>query len=92
MPPWQPGQFSANGWSPVGAKKTWVMMEHTTKSGEPKIVAQCTYPLTGLACVSRVYTDLAVIDLTAEGAKVLDLAQGVDFDTVQAKTGIPLRR
>ena len=68
------------------------MMEHTTKSGEPKIVAQCTYPLTGLACVSRVYTDLAVIDLTAEGAKVLDLAQGVDFDTVQAKTGIPLRR
>jgi 3-oxoadipate CoA-transferase beta subunit len=76
----------------IGARRTWVMMEHTTKSGEPKIVAQCTYPLTGLACVSRVYTDLAVIDLTAEGAKVLDLAQGVDFDTVQAKTGIPLRR
>jgi 3-oxoadipate CoA-transferase, beta subunit len=76
----------------IGARRTWVMMEHTTKSGEPKLVGKCTYPLTGLACVSRVYTDLAVIDLTPEGARLLHLAEGVDFDTLQAKTGIPLSR
>lgn len=76
----------------IGARRTWVMMEHTTKSGEPKIVEKCTYPLTGLACVSRVYTDLAVIDLTPQGAKLLDLADDVDFASVQAKTGIRLSR
>ena len=43
----------------IGAKQTWVMMEHSTKAGEPKIVPRCTYPVTGLACVSRLYTDLA---------------------------------
>src|SRR5499427_1749583 len=51
----------------IGAKKTYVMMEHTTRQGESKLVEACTYPLTGLACVSRVYTDLAVIDLGAAG-------------------------
>src|SRR5499427_3103351 len=51
----------------IGAKKTFVMMEHTTRQGESKLVEACTYPLTGLACVSRVYTDLAVIDLGAAG-------------------------
>ena len=76
----------------IGARKTWVMMEHTTKSGEPKIVEQCSYPLTGLACVSRVYTDLAVIDLTREGALVIDLVEGLAFDTLQAQTGIALTR
>jgi 3-oxoadipate CoA-transferase beta subunit len=76
----------------IGAKKTWVMMEHTTKSGEPKIVAACTYPLTGLACVSRIYTDLAVLDLTPEGVAVRELCAGLDFDTLQARTGVPLLR
>jgi 3-oxoadipate CoA-transferase beta subunit len=76
----------------IGARKTWVMMEHTTKTGEPKIVAACTCPLTGLACVSRVYTDLAVLDIGADGVTVRELADGIDLDTLQARTGVPLRR
>ncbi len=76
----------------IGAKKTWVMMEHTTKSGEPKIVPSCTYPLTGLACVSRVYTDLAVLDITPAGMRVRDIAEGLDFEAVQTRTAVPLLR
>ena len=76
----------------VGARKTWVMMEHTTKSGEAKIVARCTYPLTGLACVSRIYSDLAVLDITPEGVRVVETVPGLDFDSLQARTGVPLLR
>jgi 3-oxoadipate CoA-transferase beta subunit len=76
----------------TGAKATWVMMEHTTKSGEAKIVPRCTYPLTGLACVSRLYTDLAVLDITAEGVRVREMAAGLAFDELQARTGVPLLR
>ena len=76
----------------IGARRTWVMMEHTTKTGEPKIVQQCSYPITGLACVSRVYTDLAVIDLTREGARVLDVVEGLSFEDLQARTGVALQR
>ncbi len=76
----------------IGARRTWVMMEHTTRSGEPKIVARCSYPLTGLGCVSRIYTDLAVIDLTPDGAQLVELVEGTPFDAVQARTGVPLRR
>jgi 3-oxoadipate CoA-transferase beta subunit len=74
----------------IGAKKTWVMMEHTTKSGEPKIVEACTYPLTAPACVSRLYTDLAVIDVTLDGLQVVDLVEGLSFDELQRLTGAPL--
>ncbi len=76
----------------IGAKKTWVMMEHTTKSGEAKIVPSCTYPLTGLACVSSIYTDLAVLDITPGGVRVRDIAQGLDFASVQERTAVPLLR
>lgn len=76
----------------IGAKKTYVMMEHLTKSGESKLVPACTYPLTGVACVSRVYTDLAVIDLTPDGAKVIDRVEGLSFDELQTLTAIPLKR
>ncbi len=76
----------------IGARRTWVMMEHTTKTGQPKIVERCTYPLTGLACVSRIYTDMAVIDLTPAGARVIDMVDGIDLDQLQARTGVLLDR
>lgn len=75
----------------AGVKTIFIITEHTTKSGEPKIVKACTYPLTGRRVVDRIYTNLAVIDVTAEGLVLRDLAPGVDFDTVQKKTGAPLR-
>ena len=74
----------------IGAKKTYVMMEHTTKSGEMKIVERCSYPLTGVACVARVYTDVAVIDVTRQGLVVLAMAAGVGLADLQAMTGAPL--
>ena len=74
----------------VGAKTTFVMMEHLTKSGESKIVEQCTYPLTGIACVSRIYTDLAVIDVTPEGLRVIQTTEGLSFEELQRLTGVPL--
>jgi 3-oxoadipate CoA-transferase beta subunit len=74
----------------IGARRTWVMMEHTTKTGQPKIVDRCTYPLTGLACVSRIYTDMAVIDLTPAGARVIAMVDGIDLEQLQARTGVLL--
>ncbi len=74
----------------IGAKKTYVMMEHLTKSGESKLVSACTYPLTGIGCVSRIYTDLAVIDLTADGAKVSAIVDGLSFEELQKLTSVPL--
>ena len=76
----------------IGAKNVYVMMEHLTKSGESKIVAQCTYPVTGLACVNRIYTDLAVIDVAHDGLHVVEIADGLPFDELQRLTGVPLAR
>lgn len=75
----------------TGAKRVFVMMEHQTKSGESKIVDRCTYPLTGVGCVSRIYTDLAVIDISDGGLIVRDLAPGLTLDELQSITGVPLR-
>jgi 3-oxoadipate CoA-transferase, beta subunit len=74
----------------IGAKRTYVMMEHTTKKGESKIVDRCTYPLTGIGCVSRIYTELAVIDVTAQGLKIIDKVEGLAFDELQRLTAVPL--
>ena len=74
----------------IGAKNVFVMMEHQTKSGESKIVEQCTYPLTGVACVSRIYTDLAVLDITPEGVVVREIVEGMSFEELQQRTGVPL--
>ncbi len=74
----------------IGAKKTYVMMDLLTKTGESKLVAECTYPLTGVACVSRVYTDVAVFDLTPEGTRVIDIVPGLSFEALQKLTAVKL--
>ena len=74
----------------IGAKQVFVMMEHQTKTGESKIVERCTYPLTGIGCVSRIYTDLAVLDVTNEGLRVREMAPGLTFRDLQAATAAPL--
>ena len=74
----------------IGAKRTFVMMEHLTKGGESKIVPACSYPLTGIGCVSRVYTDLAVLDIGPEGVKVVEIFNELPFETLQTLTGVPL--
>jgi 3-oxoadipate CoA-transferase, beta subunit len=74
----------------TGAKKTLVMMEHTTKAGVPKIVAECSYPLTGVRCVSRIYTDLAVLDVTPAGLRVVEMAAGLSLEALQAVTAAAL--
>ncbi len=74
----------------IGAKQTFVMMELLTKQGDSKLVEKCTYPITGLACVSRIYSDLAVIDLGPGGAKVIELVDGLSIDALRAVTGLPL--
>jgi 3-oxoadipate CoA-transferase, beta subunit len=74
----------------VGAKNVLVMMEHLTKSGESKIVERCTYPITGAACVTRIYTDLAVIDIRPDGLHVVDMVEGLEFDELQRISGVRL--
>jgi 3-oxoadipate CoA-transferase beta subunit len=70
----------------AGAKRLWVMMEHTTKDGTPKLVRKCSYPLTAVGAVKRVYTNLAVIDVTPRGFEVLDMAPGLTLEALQART------
>ncbi|WP_295521243.1 CoA-transferase, partial [uncultured Stenotrophomonas sp.] len=74
----------------IGAKQVFVMMDLFTKKGESKLVAECSYPLTGLRCVSRVYTDVAVFDLGADGATVLEMVEGMDIEQLRELTGLPL--
>jgi 3-oxoadipate CoA-transferase beta subunit len=74
----------------IGARRTFVMMEHVTREGAPKIVERCSYPLTGVGCVARLYTDLAVIDVTADGLVAREWIDGLSFDELQALTGAPL--
>ena len=74
-----------------GAKRVVVLMTHNSKSGAPKLLEQCDLPLTGAACVNRVVTDLATIDVTARGFELVDVADGHTADEVQALTGAVLR-
>lgn len=74
----------------VGARKLFVLMRQTTREGEPKILEECTYPLTGTAVVTRIYTDLAVMDVTPDGLRVVELFGDNSFEDVQALTGARL--
>jgi 3-oxoadipate CoA-transferase beta subunit len=74
----------------IGAKQVFVMMEHLTKTGQSKIVERCTYPLTGVACVNRIYTDLAVLDVTPEGLRVREMVDGLGFEELTRLTGVVL--
>ena len=73
-----------------GAKRVVVLMTHTSKQGAPKLLKDCALPLTGLACVDRVITELGVIDVTAEGFKLIELAEGVTEEELRAATGAAL--
>jgi 3-oxoadipate CoA-transferase, beta subunit len=74
----------------IGAKNVFVTMEHLTKTGESKIVDRCSYPLTGIACVDRIYTDLAVIDVTKEGLVLKEMVDGMTFNELQQLTAAKL--
>jgi 3-oxoadipate CoA-transferase beta subunit len=74
----------------AGVKAVWVVTRHTTRQGEPKLVDRCTYPLTGVGVVDRIYTDLAVIDVVDEGFRIVELSPGVSFEYVQERTGAKL--
>jgi len=75
----------------VGARRVWVLMEHQTKSGESRLVRRCTYPLTALGVVKRVYTNLAVLDVTPDGFAVRDMVDGLTLDALQKVTDAPVR-
>ena len=74
----------------VGAKQTWVMMDLLTKAGVSKIVQECSYPLTGIGCVKRIYTDLATLACTAQGLKLVDTVPGLDHAELERLVGLPI--
>ena len=74
----------------IGAKQVFVMMEHQSRDGHSKLVAECSYPLTGVGCVSRIYTDLAVIDITGDGLVVREMVEGLTFEQLQTISGVAL--
>jgi 3-oxoadipate CoA-transferase beta subunit len=89
----EPGAIPAVGGAmdlAIGAKQTFVMMDLLTKQGESKLVEACTYPLTGIGCVSRVYTDLAVFDVGSGGATVVEMVDGLTVEALHKLTGVPL--
>ena len=88
----EPGAIPAVGGAmdlAVGARQTWVMMDLLTKKGESKIVAQCTYPLTAIGCVKRIYTDLATFECTPHGLRLVDTVDGLGLDELQTLVGQP---
>jgi len=89
----EPGAIPAVGGAmdlAIGAKQTWVMMDLLSKSGQSKLVAQCSYPLTGLACVKRVYTDLATLACTPHGLQLIDAVEGLSREALEDIVGLPI--
>ena len=75
----------------TGARRVWVLMDHQTKSGESRLVRRCTYPLTALGVVKRIYTNLAVLDVTPDGFTVREMVERLTLDALQKVTDAPLR-
>jgi 3-oxoadipate CoA-transferase beta subunit len=89
----EPGSIPAVGGAmdlALGAKQTWVMMDLLTKTGESKVVSHCTYPLTAIACVKRIYSDLATLECSAEGLRLIDLVDGLDRSELEKLIGLPI--
>jgi 3-oxoadipate CoA-transferase beta subunit len=89
----EPGAIPAVGGAmdlATGAKQTWVMMDLLTKQGASKIVERCSYPLTGIGCVKRVYTDVATFECTERGLRLVDSVEGIAKDELEAMLGVPL--
>jgi 3-oxoadipate CoA-transferase, beta subunit len=74
----------------IGAKQTWVMMDLLTKQGVSKVVAQCSYPLTGIGCVKRIYSDLATLECSAEGLRLIDKVDGLEHIELEKLIGLPI--
>lgn len=74
----------------VGAKQAWVMMDLLTKQGESKVVQACSYPLTGIACIKRIYSDLATLDCTPQGLKLVDMVDGLGHAELEKLVGLPI--
>ena len=89
----EPGSIPAVGGAmdlALGAKQTWVMMDLLTKTGESKVVSHCTYPLTAIACVKRIYSDLATLECSADGLRLIDLVDGLDLSELEKLIGLPI--
>jgi 3-oxoadipate CoA-transferase beta subunit len=89
----EPGAIPAVGGAmdlATGAKQTWVMMDLLTKKGESKVVAQCSYPLTGIGCVKRIYSDLATFECTPQGLHVIDMVSGLTHGELEKLVGLTL--
>ena len=74
----------------IGAKQTWVMMDLLTKKGDSKVVAQCSYPITGIACVKRIYSELATLECTPQGLKLIDMVDGLTHAELEKMLGLPI--
>lgn len=89
----EPGAIPAVGGAmdlAIGAKQTWVMMDLLTKKGESKVVERCTYPLTGIACVKRIYTELCTLACTPQGLKLIDAVDGLPHAELERLVGLPI--
>ena len=89
----EPGAIPAVGGAmdlAIGAKQTWVMMDLLTKQGASKVVRACSYPVTGLACVKRIYTDLATLEVTPQGLRLIDVVDGLSRDELAQLVGLPI--
>ena len=90
----EPGSIPAVGGAmdlAIGAKQTWVMMDLLTKKGDSKVVRECTYPLTGIGCVKRIYSELATLECTPQGLTLIDKVEGLELAELERLLGLPIQ-